>query len=584
MKILQHAIAGLAIALVSPLAAAQSTFEVVGSVWSNSFASGELSGVPVGAPSLLHLELVTPGVTGGPGGSWQFGIDYSSSYLMLDGQMVSLFADTEPNLWMYDGEVSSGVQDDTLSLSPLGTSVLGDVVMNLRASGSGLWDSFDLDLIGGTYPVSAFDSGFWQVFSYDDPFEIQMAVDSVSFTPTPPVPEQGSIFAWGSDYLGNVTGTPHVGAYTQVAAGRAHSVALRVDGSIAVWGGDSAFPGVIDDAPSGTGFTQVAAGQDRCHALRADGSIVSWGWSDFGTVGDTPLGSGYLQVVAGQVFHSAALRADGSIVAWGLDHYGVISNTPPGTGFLQISAGSHHFVALRADGTIVSWGSDGQNQVADTPAGWDFLQVSAVGNRSAALRYDGSIVEWGEGVDPALTPLEYGCRQVSAGGLALRADGSIVAWGNDSNGQVSTAPEGTGFTQIAVGEWHSLALLGDNPVWSDMGGALAGNSDMHLVGLGQLVGGTPANSILSGATPYSVATLVIGLSYLGAPFKGGIWGPSVGILVEGVPTGPYGQIQVPGTWPVGVLSGIEFYEQWWMVDPGALHGRASSNTIRATTP
>ena len=46
----------------------------------------------------------------------------------------------------------------------------------------------------------------------------------------------------------------------------------------------------------------------------------------------------------------------------------------------------------------------------------------------------------------------------------------------------------------------------------------------------------------------------------------------------------HGQIQVPGTWPVGVLSGIEFYEQWWMVDPGALHGRASSNTIRATTP
>ena len=41
--------------------------------------------------------------------------------------------------------------------------------------------------------------------------------------------------------------------------------------------------------------------------------------------------------------------------------------------------------------------------------------------------------------------------------------GEISAWGNDSDGQVSAAPTGTGFTAIAAGEYHGYALRGQVP-------------------------------------------------------------------------------------------------------------------------
>jgi hypothetical protein len=47
--------------------------------------------------------------------------------------------------------------------------------------------------------------------------------------------------------------------------------------------------------------------------------------------------------------------------------------------------------------------------------------------------------------------------------LALAPDGSIVAWGNNYLGQVSGAPSGTGFSAIAGGDYHSLALAGELP-------------------------------------------------------------------------------------------------------------------------
>jgi alpha-tubulin suppressor-like RCC1 family protein len=42
--------------------------------------------------------------------------------------------------------------------------------------------------------------------------------------------------------------------------------------------------------------------------------------------------------------------------------------------------------------------------------------------------------------------------------LALKSDGSIVAWGNNTYGQVSNTPGSDGFTQVAGGYYHCLAL------------------------------------------------------------------------------------------------------------------------------
>ncbi|GEM_PF-1433313 len=70
------------------------------------------------------------------------------------------------------------------------------------------------------------------------------------------------------------------------------------------------------------------------------------------------------------------------------------------------------------------------------------------------------------------TPAGTGYTAVAAGrwhSLALKADGSIVSWGRDREGQVSQTPAGTGYTAIAGGYVHNLALKADGSIvsWGD---------------------------------------------------------------------------------------------------------------------
>jgi hypothetical protein len=81
----------------------------------------------------------------------------------------------------------------------------------------------------------------------------------------------------------------------------------------------------------------------------------------------------------------------------------------------------------------------------------------------------------------------------------------------------------------------------------------------------------------------NVATLVVGFSAINAPFKGGVWVPSLDLLIAGIPTGPNGLIDLPGTWPTGIPAGFEFYEQYWQKYPAG-GPFTSSNAIKGTTP
>jgi hypothetical protein len=125
----------------------------------------------------------------------------------------------------------------------------------------------------------------------------------------------------------------------------------------------------------------------------------------------------------------------------------------------------------------------------------------------------------------------------------------------------------------------------EGPVWETLGGGVPGTKGpLSLVGVGTLQGGTQVTSILSNALENSVAALVVGLTAIHAPFKGGVWVPDPLLLVPGIPTGPHGVINLPTTWPAALPPGISFYEQYWMADPGAVAGLAGSNAIRGTTP
>ena len=80
-----------------------------------------------------------------------------------------------------------------------------------------------------------------------------------------------------------------------------------------------------------------------------------------------------------------------------------------------------------------------------------------------------TIYSWGRDVDDQVTdtPNGTGYTAIAGGGyhsLALASDGSIISWGYDNDDQVADTPNGAGFTAIAGGGYHSLALSGGGPV------------------------------------------------------------------------------------------------------------------------
>ena len=278
----------------------------------------------------------------------------------------------------------------------------------------------------------------------------------------------GSLVAWGidgrtpADY-GQVRHTPAGNHFVAVAAGDYHSVALRSDGSLAVWGGD----GPVGDTPAGNDFVAIAAGSWHSVALRSDGSLVAWGSDNSGQVSETPAGNDFVAIAAGSL-HNVAVKSDGSLVAWGDDRYFQVTSTPAVGNFTAVAAGGWHSVALRSDGVLVSWGiNDGSSldrgQVDNTPRIADVVAVSAGYIHSVALRSNGSLVAWGSDSygEVSNTPAGNDFVAVTAGrdhNVALKSDGSLIAWGPDWE-VVNEVPAGNDFAAVAAGFLHSVAIV-----------------------------------------------------------------------------------------------------------------------------
>jgi len=121
--------------------------------------------------------------------------------------------------------------------------------------------------------------------------------------------------------------------------------------------------------------------------------------------------------------------------------------------------------------------------------------------------------------------------------------------------------------------------------WFDLGQGLAGSLGMpKLKGVGFLVEDTPVTVTLTNAKKLVPAALVIGLSQLGAPLKGGVLVPNPDVLISGLSTGSTGGFALTSTWPDGIPSGFEFLLQAWLPDPAAAQGFAASNGLRARAP
>ena len=315
----------------------------------------------------------------------------------------------------------------------------------------------------------------------------------------------------GENGVGYLTGV------TAVAAGIFHSLALKSDGTVWAWGWngfgqlgdgtDSDFSNtpvqVLGKGGKGylTDMTAISASTWHSLALKDDGTVWVWGANWYGQLGDgtdsrfstTPVqvsgkdGKGYLtgvRAVSAGKEHSIALKNDGTVLAWGVNWDGQLGdgtntdrNTPVqvvgenGEGYLTdvtaISAGGYHSLALKNDGTVLAWGYNGEGQLGDgTDSDLSNTPVQIVGEN---------------GIDHL-----NGVAAISAGSnhsLAFKSDGTVWAWGYNGEGQLGDGTDSdlsntpvqvvgengirylVDVAVISAGEWHSIVLKSDGTVW-----------------------------------------------------------------------------------------------------------------------
>ena len=272
------------------------------------------------------------------------------------------------------------------------------------------------------------------------------------------------------------------------------------------------------------------------------------------------------------------------------------------------NAGRVWILFLRADGTV-------QDNVAidDVSGGFDGV-LDPVDLFGSALAGPGDID--GDGVPDlvvgAIQDDDGGTERGAAWLLFLRPDGTVKGHAkisttagcfagplddHDQFGGVAALGDldGDGVQDLGVGArldddggtdrgavW--LLFLDQGP-WTNLAQGLAGTAGSvpTLGGDGTLEGGTPLTLTIDHAHSPSLAYLFVGLSAITAPFKGGVLVPAPDVLVAGLPVSG-GGLALGTTWPTGLPTGVRFWFQAWIGDPGAPKGFSATNALRAETP
>ncbi len=266
----------------------------------------------------------------------------------------------------------------------------------------------------------------------------------------------GSVWTWGANDRGQLGDGSNAasnvpvrvsglsGRVTAIAAGDSYALTLKSDGTVWGWGDD--YQGQLGDGQNADTITPVAvhgltgrvaaisAGKAHSLAIKADGSVWAWGDNSGHALGvdtsdvfqNTPIRveglNGHAVAVAAVVDHSAAIESDGTLRSWGREflpsgaYMGTDTPTPmPGlTHVKQIAGGWSFFVALEANGSVWAWGENlgtlGDGSSHDSPT-----------NPVAVLGLDKGVIVIGTGVQ---------------NGYAVTSTGVVWSWGNNNHGEL----------------------------------------------------------------------------------------------------------------------------------------------------
>jgi alpha-tubulin suppressor-like RCC1 family protein len=207
----------------------------------------------------------------------------------------------------------------------------------------------------------------------------------------------GKVWEWESGKPKRIEG--FAGAVA-VAVSPRHSVALKSDGAVWVWGDHGA--GDLGNGEANwsseplqlrglSDITAVAASYQLTVALKKDGTVWAVGYGTAGGLGDgvirnfsaTPVKASGLtgvKALAPGYMHVVALKGDGTVWSWGYNHEHQLGNPslnaeesarPVRSGMLSgvvaIAAAASHSAAVTAEGVVWAWGQNDAGSLGVDP-------------------------------------------------------------------------------------------------------------------------------------------------------------------------------------------------------------------------
>ena len=205
--------------------------------------------------------------------------------------------------------------------------------------------------------------------------------------------DDGTLWTWGQNYFGQLGDNTiaHKSSPVQTVAGgttwkqitakcASSMIAIKTDGTLWSWGRNSygqlgdnttaAKSSPVQTVAGGTTWKQVSSGNTHSLALKTDGTLWLWGNNANGQLGDntiTPRSSPVQTIAGGTIWrqvsggnnHTAALKTDGTLWTWGINTNGELGDNTTaaksspvqtvagGTSWTEVDAGIYNTIALR---------------------------------------------------------------------------------------------------------------------------------------------------------------------------------------------------------------------------------------------